>query len=58
MVEIKDIDRALAAFLLENILKKQDKPTYSEIAKALSKQLGRKVNPHYNLELLLPSAMN
>lgn len=53
MVEIKDIDRALAAFLLENILKKQDKPTYSEIAKALSKQLGRKVNPHYNLAVPL-----
>lgn len=53
MVELKDIDRALAAFLLENILKKQGKPSYTEVARALSEQLGRKVNPHYNLAVPL-----
>ena len=49
MIELKDIDKALAAFLLENIQKKQGKPSYSDVAKALSVQLGRKINPHYNL---------
>ena len=35
MIELKDIDKALAAFLLENIQKKQGKPSYSDVAKAL-----------------------
>lgn len=49
MVELKDIDRALAEFLLENVQKKQGNPTYKEVADALSKRLGRTINPHYNL---------
>ena len=53
MIELKDIDKALAAFLLDNIQKKQGKPSYSEVAKALSVQLGRKINPHYNLAVPL-----
>lgn len=53
MVELKDIDRALAEFLLKNILQKEGKPTYNEVADALSAQLGRKVNPHYNLAVPL-----
>lgn len=42
MVELKDIDKALAAFLLENIQKKRGKPSYSDVAKALSTQLAEK----------------
>lgn len=53
MIELKDIDKALAAFLLENIQKKRGKPSYSDVAKALSIQLGRKINPHYNLAVPL-----
>lgn len=53
MVELKDIDRALAVFLLTNVLNKQGKPTYSEVAEALSVQLGRKVSPHYSLAIPL-----
>lgn len=53
MVELKDIDKALAAFLLENIQKKRGKPSYSDVAKALSTQLGRKIIPHYNLAVPL-----
>lgn len=53
MVELKDIDQALAAFLLDNIQNKRGKPSYSEVAKALSTQLGRKINPHYNLAVPL-----
>lgn len=49
MIELKDVDKALAAFLLENIQKKRGKPSYSDVAKALSAQLGRKIDPHYNL---------
>lgn len=49
MADLKDIDRALAAFLLTNIQEKRGKPSYSDVAKALSAQLGRKINPHYNL---------
>lgn len=53
MITLNDIDKALAVFLLENILQKQGKPSYSEVAKALSVQLGRKINPHYNLAVPL-----
>lgn len=53
MIELKDIDKALAAFLLENIQKKQGKPSYGEVAKALSAQLGREINPHYHLAVPL-----
>lgn len=53
MIEQKDIDKALAAFLLDNIQKRQGKPSYSEVAKALSTQLGRKINPRYNLAVPL-----
>ena len=49
MIELKDIDKALAAFLLENIQKRQGQPSYSDVAKALSVHLERKINPHYNL---------
>ncbi len=49
MTELKDIERALAEFLLENIQKKKGNPTYKEVADALSKCLGRQINPHYNL---------
>lgn len=53
MIELKDIDRALATFLLENILKKQGNPSYKEVAQSLSKILGRNINPHYNLAVPL-----
>jgi len=53
MIELKDIDRALAEFLLENIQKKQGNPTYKEVADGLSKRLGREINPHYNLSVPL-----
>lgn len=53
MIELNDIDKALAVFLLENIQKKRGKPSYSDVAKALSIQLGRKINPHYNLAVPL-----
>lgn len=53
MIELNDIDKALAEFLLENIQKRQGKPSYSEVAKALSTRLGRKINPHYNLAVPL-----
>lgn len=53
MIELKDIDKALAAFLLDNIQKKRGKPSYSEVAEALSTQFGRKINPHYNLAVPL-----
>lgn len=53
MIELKDIDKALAEFLLENIQKKQWKPSYNDVAKALSTRLGRKINPHYNLAIPL-----
>lgn len=53
MIELKDIDKALAEFLLENIQKRQGKPSYSEVAKVLSTRLGRKINPHYNLAVPL-----
>ena len=53
MVELKDIDKTLAAFLLDNIQKKQGKPSYSEVAEVLSARLGRKINPHYNLAVPL-----
>ncbi len=49
MVELKDIDIALAAYLLDIILKKRGNPTYKEVALALSDRLGRTINPHYNL---------
>ena len=49
MIELKDIDKALAAFLLENIQKKRGNLLYGDIAKALSIQLGRKINSRYNL---------
>ena len=49
MTELKDIDKALAEFLLENIQKKQGNPSYKEVAQALSVRLGRTINPHYNL---------
>ena len=51
MVELKDIDKALAEYLLEIILKKQGNPTYKEAAEALSLRLGRPINPHYNLSV-------
>ena len=53
MVELKDIDKALAEYLLEIILKKQGNPTYKEAAEALSLRLGRPINPHYNLSVPL-----
>lgn len=53
MIELKDIDKALAAFLLDNIQKKKGKPSYNEVAPALSAQLGHKINPHYNLAVPL-----
>lgn len=53
MIKLEDIDKALAAFLLDNIQKRQGKPSYNEVAKALSVQLGRKINPHYNLAVPL-----
>lgn len=53
MIELNDIDKALAVFLLKNIQKKRGKPSYSDVAKALSIQLGRKINPHYNLAVPL-----
>lgn len=53
MIELKNIDKALAVLLLENIQKKQGKLSYREVAKALSTQLGRKINPHYNLAVPL-----
>ena len=53
MVELKDIDKALAEYLLEIILKKQGNPSYKEVAAALSVRLGRPINPHYNLSVPL-----
>jgi len=53
MIELKDIDRALAEFLFENVQKKQGSPTYKEVADALSKRLDRTINPHYNLAVPL-----
>ena len=53
MTELKDIDKALAEFLLENIQKKQGNPSYKEVAKELSVRLGRTINPHYNLAVPL-----
>lgn len=53
MIELKDIDKALAGYLLEIILKKQGNPTYKEAAEALSLRLGRPINPHYNLSVPL-----
>lgn len=53
MIELKDIDKALAEYLLEIILKKQGNPTYKEAAEALSLRLGRPINPHYNLSVPL-----
>ena len=53
MVKLKDIDKALAEYLLEIILKKQGNPTYKEAAEALSLRLGRPINPHYNLSVPL-----
>ena len=53
VIELKDIDKALAEYLLEIILKKQGNPTYKEAAEALSLRLGRPINPHYNLSVPL-----
>lgn len=53
MIELKDIDIALAEYLLENIQKKQGYPSYKEVAQALSIRLGRPINPHYNLSVPL-----
>lgn len=49
LVELKEIDRALAEILLDNIQKKQGNPTYKEIAEKLSERLKRDINPHYGL---------
>ncbi|MEG1094912.1 MAG: hypothetical protein RSE08_07315 [Lactococcus sp.] len=49
MTELKEIDRALAEFLLDNVLKKQGNPTYKEVAVALSDRMGYAVNPHQSL---------
>ena len=53
MIELKEIDKALAEYLLEIILKKQGNPSYKEVAAALSIRLGRQINPHYNLSVPL-----
>lgn len=53
MIELKEIDKALAEYLLEIILKKQGNPSYKEVADALSVRLGRTINPHYNLSVPL-----
>ena len=53
MIELKEIDKALAEYLLEIILKKQGNPSYKEVAAALSIRLGRPINPHYNLSVPL-----
>lgn len=53
MIELKEIDKALAEYLLEIILKKQGNPSYKEVAAALSVRLGRPINPHYNLSVPL-----
>jgi hypothetical protein len=49
MIKLKDIDRALADILLENVLNHKGKPTYTEVAKELSKRLSKDINPHYSL---------
>lgn len=49
MIQLKDIDRELADFLLDNVINKKGKPTYKEVAEELSKRLNRKINAHYNL---------
>lgn len=49
MTQLKDIDRALAEVLLDNVVNKRGNPTYKEIADELTLRLGREVNPHYHL---------
>lgn len=49
MTQLKDIDREMAEILFDNVINKRGKLTYKEIAEALSKQLGREINPHYGL---------
>lgn len=53
MIQLKDIDIALAEFLLDNLESKQWKPSYKDVAAALSTRLGRPINPHYNLAVPL-----
>lgn len=49
MTQLKDIDKALAEILLDNVVNKRGNPTYKEIADELAKRLGREINPHYHL---------
>lgn len=49
MVELKDIDLALAEILLDNIVGGKGKLTYTEVAEILTDQLGREIKPHGSL---------
>jgi len=53
MIKLNDLELELADILLESVINKTGKFTYSELAEKLSSRLGRDVNPHYGLSVPL-----
>lgn len=53
MIKLNNLELELADILLNSVLNKTGKFTYSELAEKLSSQLGRNVNPHYGLSVPL-----
>lgn len=49
MTPFKEIDRALAFLLVEQIQTNQETTTYKKVAQELSNRLGRPVHPHFDL---------
>lgn len=49
MIELKEIDYALAEILLDHVLGKKGNLTYKEVAEKLEQNLGKKINPHGSL---------
>ena len=49
MTDLKQLDRELAAILLEAVQRREFNLTYKEVAARLSQRIGRKVNPHFGL---------
>lgn len=49
MTDLKELDRELAAILLETVQRREFNVTYKEVAARLSQRIGRKVNPHFGL---------
>lgn len=57
MTDLKELDRELAAILLESVQRREFDVTYKEVAARLSQRIGRKVNPHFGLASALGAVL-